>query len=39
MNDVKVMTGCRCHDFAKVFDEDVKKGVDKREGIKYWLTV
>jgi len=39
MNDVKVMTGCRRRDFAKVFDEDVEKGVDKREGIKYWSTV
>jgi len=39
MNDIKVMTGCRCCDFTKVFDEDVKKGADKREGIKYWSTV
>jgi len=39
MNDVKVMTGCRCYDFAKVFDKDVKKGTDKHKGIKYWLTV
>ena len=38
MNDVKVIPGCR-HDFTKVFDEDVKKGVDKHEGIKYWSTV
>jgi len=39
MNNVKVMTGCRCCDFAKVFDEDVEKGADKCEGIKYWSTV
>jgi len=39
MNNVKVMTGCRHRDFAKVFDEDVKKGADKCEGIKYWSTV
>jgi len=39
INDIKVMTGCRRRDFAKVFDEDVKKGADKRKGIKYWSTV
>ena len=39
MNNVKVMTGCRCRDFAKVFDEDIEKGADKHEGIKYWSTV
>ena len=39
MNNVKVIPGCRHRNFTKVFDEDVEKGVDKRKGIKYWLTM
>jgi len=39
MNDIKVIPGYRCYDFTKVFDKDVKKGVDKCEGIKYWSTM
>lgn len=35
MNDVKVIPERRRRDLAKVFDEDVEKGADKREGIKW----
>jgi hypothetical protein len=35
MNDVEVIPQCGRCDLAEVFDEDVEKGTDKREGIKW----
>jgi hypothetical protein len=35
MNDVEVIPERRCRDLAKVFDQDVEKGADEREGIKW----
>ena len=38
VNGVKVIPERRSRDLAKVFDEDVEKGADKREGIK-WIDL
>jgi hypothetical protein len=35
MNDVEVIPQRRRRDLAEVFDEDVEKGTDKCEGIKW----